>query len=94
MTTSTLLATWLHKSTIVGTSAFYSRLRLPRNGLSRNGAASMLVSQPLYVAKLECTASFVSLFSSLEISELTNIGEYFLILLIMFAQNSHCITQL
>lgn len=75
MTTSTLLATWLHKSTTAGTSTFSSRLKLSRKGLGRNGVASMLVSPapaPLYAVSLNTQPLLVSLFSSLEISELTN----------------------
>lgn len=96
MTTSTLLAMWLHKAQLFELQLFTPDYGYPGTDLVAAGLHQHWSLQSSLCVKPSLTAPplFVSLFSSLEISELTNFAELFLILLIMFAQNSHCITQL
>lgn len=97
MTTSTLLAMWLHKSTIAGTSAFNCKLKLPKDLFSRYGGdisaghSSLCIQSSLSVQPF----SFYSFLFSDFFGELKNFAEFFLILLIMFCtKQSHCLTQL
>lgn len=99
MTTSTLLATWLHKSTIARTSTINFKLKLPKDlfssygGYISAGHPGLCIQSSLSIHLF----FFLLLFSFLVISlgELKDFAEFFLILLIMFCtKQSHCLTQL
>ena len=108
MTTSTLLATWLHKSTIARTSTFNFKLKLPKDLLSRYrgcisvGHSSLCIQSSLSVQPFSLLLFsfflfffFFFFFFSNFLGELKNFAEFFLILLIMFCtKQSHCLTQL
>lgn len=91
MTTSTLLAMWLHKSTIVRTSTFNFKLKLPKDLFSRYGGdisaghSSLCIQSSLSVQP--CFLLLFSFFSNF-LGELKNFAEFFLILLIMFCTNT------
>lgn len=99
MTTSTLLATWLHKSTIVKTSTFNFQLNLPKDLFSRYGGyisaghSSLCIQSSLSVQP--CFLLLLFFFFSNFLQELKNFADFFLILLITFCtKQSHCLTQL
>ena len=97
MTTSTLLAMWLHKSTTAGTSAFNCKLKLPKDLFSRYGVTLVLaiLASVCNQAWVYNFFSFTLFFYSDFFGELKNFAEFFLILLIMFCtKQSHCLTQL
>lgn len=99
MTTSTLLAMWLHKSTIARTSTINFKLKLPKDLFSRYGGYISAGHSSLCIQSSSSVHlfffSFTIFFSSNFLGELKNFAEFFLILLIMFCtKQSHCLTQL
>lgn len=97
MTTSTLLAMWLHKSTVARTLTFNFKLKLPKDYLADMGVTLV----PVFLASVYNQAWVYNLvffsvfFFSHFLEELKNFAEFFLILLIMFCtKQSHCLTQL
>lgn len=99
MTTSTLLATWLHKSTIARTSTINFKLKLPKDlfssygGYISAGHPGLCIQSSLSIHLF--FFPFTLFFFSNFLGELKDFAEFFLILLIMFCtKQSHCLTQL
>lgn len=68
MTTSTLLAMWLHKSTVAGTLTFNFKLKLPKDLFSRYGGyISASLSSLCIQSSLSVQSCFLFLFSFLVI---------------------------
>lgn len=98
MTTSTLLATWLPKSTTPRTLTFNFKLKRSKDLLSRYGGSISAGHSSLRIQSslsVQPSLSPLSFFLSNFLGELKNFAEFFLILFIMFCtKQSHCLTQL